>query len=61
MKKNLITFLDKLQTIPEGIRELELDLFLRKWQGSNIQTDDMLFIGICPNKVNKKLINYKLN
>jgi CheY-like chemotaxis protein len=61
MKKNLIKFLDKLQTIPEAIRELELNLFLRKWQGSNVQTDDMLFIGICPSKVNKKLINYKLN
>ncbi len=35
-------------------REVEWDLFLRKWQGSLEQTDDMLFMGICPQTVNSK-------
>jgi CheY-like chemotaxis protein len=61
MKRRLIDFLDDVQEMPAEIKEIELELFLRKWQGNNKQTDDMLFLGISPCSLNKKYINYKLN
>jgi hypothetical protein len=60
-KIKIMEFLDKMQTMPAELRESELDLFLRKWQGSNMQTDDMLFIGICPAEVNEKYLTYTID
>jgi CheY-like chemotaxis protein len=59
MKKRIIEFFDRTIDMPAEIKEIELDLMLRKWQGNNDQTDDMLFMGICPSKVNTKYIHYK--
>jgi serine phosphatase RsbU (regulator of sigma subunit) len=54
MKKRLIEFLDNSISLSSLEREIELDLFLRKWQNNTEQTDDMIFIGISPNKLNPK-------
>jgi serine phosphatase RsbU (regulator of sigma subunit) len=59
MKKRIIEFFDRTIDMPAEIKEIELELMLRKWQGNNDQTDDMLFMGICPSKVNTKYIHYK--
>jgi hypothetical protein len=34
--------------MPSLKREIELEIFLRKWQGSEEQTDDMLLLGFSP-------------
>ncbi len=52
MKKGLIDFLTHLSSFPKPDREIELDIFLRKWQGNLEQTDDMIFMGISPCNVN---------
>lgn len=54
MKKRLIEFLDNNISLTSLEREIELDIFLRKWQNNIEQTDDMIFIGISPNKLNPK-------
>ncbi len=54
MRRGLLEFLDKLVGLPILQREIELDLFLRKWQGNLDQTDDILFMGILPYSVNLK-------
>jgi CheY-like chemotaxis protein len=36
--------------VPEN-REREINLLLRRWQGMNVQTDDMLMLGLSPGKV----------
>ena len=61
MKTRLLTFLDKIYELPSDRRELELEIFLRKWQGNLGQTDDMLLVGICPSKINKKYLKQKNN
>ena len=48
MKKRLIEFLDSSKEMPADLREVELELFLRKWQGTHMQTDDILLIGLNP-------------
>ena len=55
MKKGLISCLNNLSQMPPLKREIELDIFLRKWQDKTAQTDDMLFIGISPSNVNLKI------
>jgi len=48
MKKRLIEFLDSSKEMPADLREVELELFLRKWQGTHMQTDDILLVGLNP-------------
>ncbi len=57
MKKGLLECLNNLSTMPPLKREIELDIFLRKWQGSLEQTDDMIFMGISPSQVNVRYSN----
>ncbi len=52
MKKRLLDFLDSAKDMRAEARELELELFLRKWQGAQIQTDDILLIGLNPFELN---------
>ena len=59
MKIRLLEFLAKSTEMPEETREIELELFLRKWQANNEQTDDMILMGICPSKLNTKFITSK--
>ncbi len=56
MKKGLLDFLDRniSKTLLE--KEIELEIFLRKWQNKTEQTDDMIFIGISPFDINSKYI-----
>ncbi len=56
MKKRLLEFLDSVKELPSHRKQIELDIFLRKWQGNIEQTDDMLFIGICPANAQLKSI-----
>jgi phosphoserine phosphatase RsbU/P len=46
--KRFIQFLNELSSGPINSRQIELDVFLRKWQGNLEQTDDMILMGICP-------------
>ena len=55
MKKRLIEFLDSVKELPSHRKQIELDIFLRKWQNNTEQTDDMLFLGICPANAQLKL------
>jgi CheY-like chemotaxis protein len=57
MKSRLIEFLDSIASMTPLKREIELEIHLRKWQGNLNQTDDMLFLGICPSNINKKYLN----
>jgi CheY-like chemotaxis protein len=61
MKKGLLEFLDKISAMPTLKREIELEIFLRKWQHNLDQTDDILFIGISPSNINTKFINNNNN
>lgn len=58
MKGRLLDFLESTVKMPAEVRELEFELFLRKWQGNNKQTDDMIFVGICPSEINTDYLNY---
>lgn len=56
MSKKLST--KGLMSIVEGVvgespanREREINLLLRRWQGMNVQTDDMLMLGLTPSNV----------
>ena len=51
MKKRLIEFLDSSKEMPADLREVELELFLRKWQGTHMQTDDILLVGLNPHEL----------
>ena len=55
MKKRLIEFLDSVKELPSHRKQIELDIFLRKWQNNTEQTDDMVFLGICPANAQLKL------
>ena len=55
MKKRLIEFLDSVKELPSHSKQIELDIFLRKWQKNTEQTDDMVFLGICPSNAQLKL------
>jgi serine phosphatase RsbU (regulator of sigma subunit) len=39
-----------ISEVPEN-REREINLLLRRWQGMNVQTDDMLMLGLSPGRV----------
>ncbi len=54
MKKGLLDCLDSIKELPPMQRQIELDVFLRKWQNNTEQTDDMIFMGISPSNVNFK-------
>ena len=60
MKGRLIGFLDSIASMTPLTREIELEIHLRKWQGSLNQTDDMLFLGICPANI-KNSLKHKIN
>lgn len=48
-RKRVIDFLDQtISTTDFKKKQIELNMFLRKWQGNNEQTDDMIFLGISP-------------
>jgi phosphoserine phosphatase RsbU/P len=47
MKTKLIEFLDQIADLPFSRKQIEIDVFLRKWQNNLEQTDDILFFGIC--------------
>jgi CheY-like chemotaxis protein len=48
-RKRLIEFLDQTKfTTDFNKKQIEFNMFLRKWQGNNEQTDDMIFLGISP-------------
>jgi sigma-B regulation protein RsbU (phosphoserine phosphatase) len=49
MRQRLISFLDSdIQNTDLKKKQLNLNLFLRKWQGTTEQTDDMILLGIKP-------------
>jgi len=56
MKKRLLEFLDANRELTFNRKQIELDIFLRKWQNNTEQTDDMLFVGICPSKAQLKTL-----
>ena len=60
MRSRLLEYLEQASSSASFKGELELDLNLRKWQGNYGQTDDMIFIGIAPDKVNRKIIPQNL-
>jgi hypothetical protein len=45
----LVEFFDNsINTRDLKKKQIELNMFLRKWQGNNEQTDDMIILGISP-------------
>ncbi len=50
-RKRLVEFFDNSKSTSElKKKQVELNMFLRKWQGNNEQTDDMIILGISPSK-----------
>ncbi len=55
-RKRLISFLDSDRSNTDiELKKSRLSIFLRKWQGSKIQTDDMIFLAMDPNSNNAYL------
>ncbi len=51
-RKRLVEFFDNSKSTTElKKKQVELNMFLRKWQGNNEQTDDMIILGISPSKL----------
>lgn len=46
--KGLLNIIQSVSTDAPANREREVNLLLRRWQGMNVQTDDMLMLGIVP-------------
>jgi len=57
MKKGLLALLQKIQRVPAERRNIEIEIALRKWQGSAVQTDDMLLLGFDPSTYQSKKIS----
>ena len=54
-RKRLVDFFDETKsTVDLKKKQIELNIFLRKWQGNNEQTDDMIILGICPSSLKKQ-------
>jgi CheY-like chemotaxis protein len=49
--KGLLNILQSVISEAPDIREREINLLLRRWQGMNVQTDDMLMLGLSPGRV----------
>jgi serine phosphatase RsbU (regulator of sigma subunit) len=49
--KGLLGVLQGIMTELPGNREREINLLLRRWQGMNVQTDDMLMLGLSPSNL----------
>ncbi len=51
-RKRLVEFFDNSKSTTElKKKQVELNMFLRKWQGNNEQTDDIIILGISPSKL----------
>jgi serine phosphatase RsbU (regulator of sigma subunit) len=49
--KGLLSIIQSVIAGPPANREREINLLLRRWQGMNVQTDDMLMLGLTPSNV----------
>jgi CheY-like chemotaxis protein len=49
--KGLLNIIQSVMSESPANREREINLLLRRWQGMNIQTDDMLMLGILPHRL----------
>jgi hypothetical protein len=49
--KGLLSILQGVISEAPENREREINLLLRRWQGMNVQTDDMLMLGLSPARV----------
>jgi hypothetical protein len=47
-RKGLSQFLEKIEGLDCLKKEIEIEIFLRNWQGNEDQTDDILLIGFQP-------------
>ena len=52
--KGLLSIIQSVTTESPANREREINLLLRRWQGMNVQTDDMLMLGLIPSNVKGK-------
>jgi serine phosphatase RsbU (regulator of sigma subunit) len=49
--KGLLNVIQTIMAESPANREREINLLLRRWQGMNVQTDDMLMLGLLPSNV----------
>jgi CheY-like chemotaxis protein len=49
--KGLLNVIQTIMAEAPANREREINLLLRRWQGMNVQTDDMLMLGLLPSNV----------
>jgi sigma-B regulation protein RsbU (phosphoserine phosphatase) len=47
-RKGLLEYITRVHIVKEVNKEIELDLSLRKWQGTHEQTDDIILLGFDP-------------
>jgi CheY-like chemotaxis protein len=47
-RKGLLEYIQRIHQHPDVNKEIELDLSLRKWQGTHEQTDDIILVGFDP-------------
>ena len=50
-RKGLLEYISKLHLSNDINKEIELDLNLRKWQGTHEQTDDIILLGFDPSTI----------
>jgi len=50
-RKGLLEYIQRIHQIPGVNKEIELDLSLRKWQGTHEQTDDIILLGFDPSSI----------
>jgi len=53
-RKGLLEYIQRIHQIPGINKEIELDLSLRKWQGTHEQTDDIIMLGFDPSSISEK-------
>jgi CheY-like chemotaxis protein len=53
-RKGLLEYIQRIHQIPGINKEIELDLSLRKWQGTHEQTDDIILLGFDPSSISEK-------
>jgi CheY-like chemotaxis protein len=53
-RRGLLEYINRIHQTPGVNKEIELDLSLRKWQGTHEQTDDIILLGFDPSSLQEQ-------
>jgi CheY-like chemotaxis protein len=54
-RRGLMEYIQRIHQTPGINKEIELDLSLRKWQGTHEQTDDIILLGFDPSSIRESV------